>query len=63
MLNDLGGSGEYHDYLRDFMKRHTAFCAFTLGNADLITTEDDCRVMQEPSTIGAKSREDCVDKG
>ena len=40
MLNDLGGSEEYHDYLRDFMKRHTAFCAFTLDNANLITTED-----------------------
>ena len=40
MLNDLGGSEEYHEYLRDFMKRHTAFCAFTLDNADLITTED-----------------------
>ena len=40
MLNDLGGNEEYHDYLRDFMKRHTAFCAFTLDNADLITSED-----------------------
>ena len=40
MLNDLGGSEEYHDYLHDFIKRHTAFCAFTLDNADLITTED-----------------------
>ena len=40
MLNDLGGSEEYHDYLRDFMKRHTTFCAFTLDNADLITAED-----------------------
>ena len=40
MLNDLGGNEEYHNYLRDFMKRHTAFCAFTLDNADLITTED-----------------------
>ena len=40
MLNDLGGSEEYHAYLHDFIKRHTAFCAFTLDNADLITTED-----------------------
>ena len=40
MLNDLGGSEEYHDYLRNFMKQHTALCAFTLNNADLITTED-----------------------
>ena len=40
MLNDLGSSEEYHDYLHDFIKRHTAFCAFTLDNADLITTED-----------------------
>jgi hypothetical protein len=40
ILNDLGGNKEYHDYLRDFMKRHTAFCAFTLDNADDITTED-----------------------
>jgi hypothetical protein len=38
MLNDLGGNEDYHDYLRDFMKRHTAFCAFTLDNADVITT-------------------------
>ena len=40
MINDLGGKEEYHDYLRDFMKQHTAFCAFTLGNADLIMTGD-----------------------
>ena len=40
MLNDLGGSEEYHEYLRDFMKRHTALCAFTLDNVNLITTED-----------------------
>ena len=40
MLNNLGDNEEYHDDLRDFMKRHTAFCAFTLDNADLITTED-----------------------
>jgi hypothetical protein len=40
ILNDLGGNEEYHDSLRDFMKRHTAFCAFTLDNADAITTED-----------------------
>jgi hypothetical protein len=40
MLNDLGGSEEYHEYLRDFMKRHTAFCAFMLDNADVITTKD-----------------------
>ena len=29
ILNDLGGNKEYHDNLRDFIKRHTAFCAFT----------------------------------
>jgi len=40
MLNDLGGNEEYHDTLRDFMKRHTALCAFTLDNADVITTDD-----------------------
>jgi hypothetical protein len=40
MLNDLGGIEEYHEYLRDFMKRHTAFCAFTMDNADVITTKD-----------------------
>ena len=40
ILNDLGGNIEYHDYLRDFLKRHTAFCAFTLDNADVITAED-----------------------
>ena len=40
MLKDLGGNKEYHDDLRDFMKRHTAFCAFTLDNAYAITAED-----------------------
>ena len=40
MLNDLGGNKQYHDDLRDFMKRHTAFCAFTLENAYSITAED-----------------------
>ena len=40
MLNDLGGNEEYHDDLRDFMKRHTTFCAFTLDNAYAITAED-----------------------
>ena len=40
MLEDLGGNKEYHDDLRDFMKRHTAFCAFTLDNAYAITAED-----------------------
>ena len=40
MLSDLGGNEEYHDDLHDFMKQYTAFCAFTLGSADLITTED-----------------------
>ena len=40
MFNDLGDNEEYHDYLRDFMKQHTALCAFTLDNVDLITTED-----------------------
>ena len=40
IINKLGGSEEYHDFLRDFMKQHTALCAFTLDNADLITTED-----------------------
>ena len=40
ILNNLSGIEEYHDCLRDFMKRHTAFCAFTLDNADLIANED-----------------------
>ena len=40
MLKDLGGYEEYHENLRDFMKQHTAFCAFTLDNAKLITAED-----------------------
>ena len=40
MLNDLGDNEEYHDYLRDFMTRHAALCAFTLDNADDITTGD-----------------------
>jgi hypothetical protein len=40
MLKDLGSNIEYHDDLRDFMKRHTAFCAFTLDNAYTITAED-----------------------
>ena len=40
MLNDLGGNEQYHDDLREFMKRHTAFCAFTLDNAYSITAED-----------------------
>ena len=40
ILNDLGGSEEYHDYLCDFMKLYTTFCAFTLDNANPITTED-----------------------
>ena len=40
ILKDLGGNKEYHDDLRDFMKRHTAFCAFTLNNAYAITAED-----------------------
>ena len=40
MLQDLGGNKEYHGDLRDFMKRHTIFCAFTLGNAYAITAED-----------------------
>ena len=40
MLNNLGGNEEYHDDLPNFMKRHTAFCAFTLDNTDVITTED-----------------------
>ena len=39
-LNDLGGNEEYHHCLRDFMKRHTALCAFTLENANAITAED-----------------------
>ena len=38
--NDLGDNEEYHGYLRDFTKQHTALCAFTLGNSDLITTKD-----------------------
>ena len=40
ILNNAGGNEEYHDCLRDFMKRHTAFCAFTLDNAYAITAED-----------------------
>ena len=40
MLNDLGGNEEYHDDLREFMKQHTAFCAFTLDNAYAITAKD-----------------------
>ena len=40
MLNNLGDNEEYHDDLRDLMKQHTTFCAFTLDNADLIATED-----------------------
>ena len=40
LLNDLGGNEEYQEDLRDFMKRHTAFCAFTLDNAYSITAED-----------------------
>jgi hypothetical protein len=40
ILNDLGHNKEYHDDLRDFMKRHTAFCAFTLDHAYTITAED-----------------------
>ena len=39
-LNDLGGNEEYHHWLHDFMKRHTALCAFTLENANAITAED-----------------------
>ena len=40
MLKDLGGNKKYHYDLRDFIKRHTAFCAFTLDNAYAITAED-----------------------
>ena len=40
MVNDLGGNEEYHDYLCDFMTWHTTFCAFTLDNANFITTGD-----------------------
>ena len=40
ILNDVGGSEEYHDNLRDLMKQHTAFCAFTLDNANVINMED-----------------------
>ena len=39
-LNDLDDSEEYHVDLRDFMDRHTTFCSFTLGNADLIMSGD-----------------------
>ena len=39
-LRDLGGNEEYHDCLRDFMKRRTALCAFMLENANAITAED-----------------------
>jgi hypothetical protein len=41
ILNDLRDSKEYHDDLRDFMKRHTAFCAFTLNNAHTINIAED----------------------
>ena len=40
LLNDLGGSKEYHDDLRNVMKWHTALCGFTLDNAYAITAED-----------------------
>ena len=41
MLNDLGGNEEYHENLRDVMKRHIALCAFTLDNADVITEDSE----------------------
>ena len=39
-LKDLRCNKEYHENLHDVMKQHTAFCAFTLDNADLITSKD-----------------------
>ena len=39
-LNDLGDNEEYRENLRDIMKWHTALCAFTLDNANVITSED-----------------------
>ena len=39
-LKNLRGNEEYHENLRDVMKQHAAFCAFSLDNAGLITTED-----------------------
>ena len=53
ILNDLGDNKEYRDYLRDIMKVHTAFCAFTLDNAYAITAEDSettaelCKILQQ----------------
>ena len=38
MLNNLGCIEEYYDSLRDFLKQHTVFCAFTLDHADVITS-------------------------
>ena len=40
IINDLGGSEEYHDYLRDFMMRHADLYAFTPDNAGLVINED-----------------------
>ena len=39
-LRMLGGNEQYMDSLHDFMKRHIAFCAFTLDNAYAISTAD-----------------------
>jgi hypothetical protein len=39
-LNDLGANENYHDCLRDFLKQHTAFSAFTLDHAVIITSGD-----------------------
>ena len=64
MLNHLGGNEEYDHFLRDFMTRHTAFCAFTLDNAHAITAEDPESTAELcKNLLGAKSREDRVHKG
>jgi hypothetical protein len=39
-LNELGTNECYHDCLRDFLKQHTALCAFTLEHKDFITSGD-----------------------
>jgi hypothetical protein len=35
-LNELGTNDYYHDCLRDFLKQHTAFCAFAVEHKDSI---------------------------
>jgi hypothetical protein len=39
-LNELGTNDCYHDCLRDFLKQHTAFCAFMVENKDTIIDGD-----------------------